>query len=267
MVDIRGISHFVPAVISKTYISERGIYMLRIAVCDDIPRYMEELADIIGSWSDVRGIHVQLKKFVSGEDLLFDLECAGDFAAVFMDIELSGIDGTETAVRLRRQSSVVSVVFVSQYENERYLKQMCRIYPFLYMEKPVSRKKAYEVLDQIMEDHKVKYESYFFKYKHRTFNITLGEVLYFASEKRKVRVYLESGREYVFYAKLDVLEDVFSDYSNRFIRIHQSFLVNERHVEEFHPRYVVMRNGEMLPVSRERRMVIGQSCMDMLGRN
>ena len=64
--------------------------MLRIAVCDDIPRYTEDLANIIGSWSDVRGIHVQLKKFVSGEDLLFDLECAGDFAAVFMDIKLSG---------------------------------------------------------------------------------------------------------------------------------------------------------------------------------
>ena len=153
--------------------------MLRIAVCDDIPRYTEDLANIIGSWSDVRGIHVQLKKFVSGEDLLFDLECAGDFAAVFMDIKLSGIDGAETAVRIRRQSSVVSIVFVSGYE--RCLKQMCRIYPFLYMEKPVSRKRAYEILDQIMEDHKVKYESYIFKYKHSTFNITLGEVLYFAS--------------------------------------------------------------------------------------
>ena len=236
--------------------------MLRIAVCDDIPRYTEDLANIIGSWSDVRGIHVQLKKFVSGEDLLFDLECAGDFAAVFMDIKLSGIDGAETAVRIRRQSSVVSIVFVSGYE--RCLKQMCRIYPFLYMEKPVSRKRAYEILDQIMEDHKVKYESYIFKYKHSTFNITLGEVLYFASEKRKIMVYLASGREYVFYEKLDTLENALADCSNRFIRIHQSFLVNDRHVEEFHPRYVVMRNGEMLPVSRERRAVIRQSCMDIL---
>ena len=157
---------------------------------------------------------------------------------------------------------MVSIVFVSGYE--RCLKQMCRIYPFLYMEKPVSRKRAYEILDQIMEDHKVKYESYIFKYKHSTFNITLGEVLYFASEKRKIMVYLASGREYVFYEKLDTLENALADCSNRFIRIHQSFLVNDRHVEEFHPRYVVMRNGEMLPVSRKRRAVIRQSCMDIL---
>lgn len=241
--------------------------MLRIAVCDDIPYYVEKMADMIESWAEERRIDVQLKKFMSGEEVLFDLEGEGSFAAVFMDIELGGIDGMEAALKVREQNRIVSIVFVSQHE--KYFKQMFRVYPFQYIEKPLSSQKVHEVMDKIVLEHKLFYESFFFRYKRITFNITLWEVLYFVSDKRRIRILLEKGREYVFYEKLDALERKLSYYNNCFIRIHQSYLVNDRHVEEFHPRYVVMRNGDELPVSREKRCEIGRlhmKVMDVLAK-
>lgn len=225
--------------------------MFRIAVCDDIPVYVEELAAGIETWAGQRHLNVHLERFFSGEEVLLNQEAAGDFTAVFMDIELEGMDGMKAAVKLRERNRFVSIVFVSQYE--QYLKQMFQVYPFQYIEKPVLRQKVYKVLDQIMEEHKLFYESFIFQYNRRIFNITLWDVLYFASERRIIKILMESGREYVFYEKLDSLERTLMDYSNHFIRIHQSYLVNGRQIEQCFPRQVMMRNGDVLPISRERK--------------
>lgn len=236
--------------------------MLRIAVCDDVPAYVEMLAAGINAWAEQRNFNVQLEKFASGEEVLFEQEAAGDFAVVFMDVELDGIDGMETAIKLRERNRMVSIVFVSQYE--QYFKQMFRVYPFRYIEKPASRQKVGEALDQIVEEHKLFYESFFFKYKRRVFNIALGEVFYFVSEKRVIRILMEKEKEYVFYEKLDALEKILVDYNNRFIRIHKSYLVNGRQIEQYLPGAVVMRNGDLLPVSRDKKGKITEFYMDFL---
>lgn len=235
---------------------------MRIAVCDDILICVERLAEDIEAWSCLRRLNVQLEKFRNGEELLFAQEAAGDFAAVFIDIEMQGIDGMETAARLRERNRFVSIVFVSQYE--QYFKQMFRVYPFQYIEKPVSRQKVYDVLDQIVEEHRISFESFVFKYNRRTFNIALWEVLYFVSERRIIRIRMENGREYVFYEKLDVLEKALTDYNNHFVRIHKSYLVNGRQIEQCLPGYVMMRNGDVLPVSRDRKSAMLEFYIDFL---
>ena len=87
--------------------------MIRIGVCDDVPCYVEMLAAYVTDWAEVRKINVKLEKFRSGEEVLLNLETKGDFAAVFMDIELDGINGMDTALKLRRVDRFVSIIFVS----------------------------------------------------------------------------------------------------------------------------------------------------------
>lgn len=225
--------------------------MLRIAVCDDLPVCVEKLTGAIESWACQRQVNVQLKKFARGEEVLFDQEAAGDFTAVFMDVELEGMDGMETAARLREKNSLLSVVFVSQYEG--YFKQMFQVYPCQFIEKPVAQEKVYDVLDKIVREQRVSHESFLFRSNRKTVNISLGEVLYFASEKRIIKIRMKSGREYAFYEKLDQLEQTLEDYSNQFIRIHQSYLINGRQIEQFFHSRVMMRNGDVLPVSRDKK--------------
>ena len=71
--------------------------MLRIAVCDDVSEYRQELTGCIKSWSEKRDIPVRVAQFASGEEVLFALESEGDFDAVFMDASLGGMNGMETA--------------------------------------------------------------------------------------------------------------------------------------------------------------------------
>lgn len=237
--------------------------MIRIGICDDVQFYVERLTESIEGWADVRNINVKLEKFKSGEEVLFDLEEQGDFAAVFMDIELNGINGMETALRLREKNRLVSIVFVSQYE--QYFKEMFKVYPFQFVEKPICGQEVYKVMDQIVEEQKFFNESFLFRYNRTTFNIDLKQVLYFASERRTIRVLMEDGREHVFYEKLDELEQMLSGYNHHFIRIHKSYLVNKRQIEQYHSKNIVMRNGDTLAVSRDKRGMVCQMHMKLLG--
>lgn len=224
--------------------------MLRIAVCDDILAFVEKLAGYIEMWAGQQHLNVQIKRFASGEEVILDQEDMGDFTAIFMDIELSGMNGMETVKKIREKNSLVSIVFVTQYEE--YLKQAIQIYPCQYIDKPISQEKVFKAMDRIAREHKSYYEIFTLKYNKITINIALGEVLYFVSEKRKVRVVTENGKKYVFYQKLKNVEDALAYYNCQFLRIHQSYLVNCGKVKEYHPGYVIMYNGDRLPISRFR---------------
>ena len=46
-----------------------------------------------------------------------------------------------------------------------------------------------------------------------------------------------------------------------FLRVHQSFLVSYKHVEEIGYDFVVLNNGKRIPISEDRRKIIsGQYC-------
>lgn len=98
--------------------------MIRIGVCDDVSCYVETLGNFVMDWAKMRKINVKLEKFRSGEEVLLNLEAKGDFAVVFMDIELDGINGMETALKLRKADRFVSIVFVSGHEH--YFKRCFR---------------------------------------------------------------------------------------------------------------------------------------------
>ncbi|MCM1133948.1 MAG: LytTR family DNA-binding domain-containing protein [Clostridium sp.] len=234
--------------------------MLRIAVCDDAPFYREKLEEFIRAWAALNCLNVQIEKFESGEEVLFDIEQTGDFVAVFMDIELSGMNGVEAALEIRKASRLVSIVFVTAYE--KYFKQMFSAEPCYYIEKPIAGQKVFDVLDRIVEEHRTFFESFTFSYNRVTFNIPLKEVLYFASDRRLIRVYMEKDREYAFYRKLGAVEKELSACNHHFVRIHQSYLVNNRQIEQLCPKWVIMSNGDELPISRERKEAAEQFFMN-----
>lgn len=239
---------------------------MRIAVCDDIQFHAERLAGYIADWAWEHRIAAQIMKFQSGEEILFEIENSGDFAAVFLDIKLTGMDGVETAARIREQNRFVSIVFVSQYD-AYYGKVLKDGYPVLFLDKPVVREEAFQRLDWVMEQQRYIFESFQFRYNHHTYTISLHEVLYFVSEGRTVRILLETGKEYRVYDKLDDIEGMLRFYRNPFVRIHQSYLVNGFQIEKCHCRMVMLRNNDSLPVSRGRKEDLMQFHMQHLANS
>ena len=108
--------------------------MLRIAICDDAKDYGEKLAKIVEKWATRKQINIQLKQFISGEELLADVESSGYFDIVLLDIVFEGgIDGLTVAKKIKEFYEHFCLIFISQYDS--YYKEVFHIHPFQYLEK------------------------------------------------------------------------------------------------------------------------------------
>lgn len=225
--------------------------MLRIAICDDMAVYGKRLALIVEEWRIRRRINVQVKRFLSGEELLADMEETGYFDIVFMDIELGeGMNGLAAAAKVKELYAHACLIFLSQYD---YYKNAYQVHPFHYLDKASSDRKIMECLEQAEGKYHYLNEIFPFHFGGIRYSLLLKDILYFVSDRRVIRICTENEREFMFYGKMDELESELKNYRTRFLRIHQSFLVNGSQVEQYHPHFLTMRNKERLPISMKKR--------------
>lgn len=230
--------------------------VIRIAVCGRLSAQAQKVERFVEDWAGERKEMVQIKRFYTGEELLFETELFGAFSVAFLEMDLPGMSGVETAGRLRKNSRQVSIVF---YAGEmRDFRELFPLSPVHFMECSISRQQVLERMDKVLKEQRLFYESFRFCYKHHVYQVNLREVLYFASDRRTVNILLETGREYLMYGKLDEVEQRLRGSNLSFVRIHQSYLINGRYVEEYHRGMVRLRNRHVLPVSRRRRDCINQ---------
>ena len=82
-----------------------------------------------------------------------------------------------------------------------------------------------------------------------TYRIPLRNILYFVSERRKVRC-VTTERTLEFYGKLD---EVAGEVGDAFVRVHQRYLVRIAAIAQMEASEVVLAGGERLPMSRSCR--------------
>lgn len=74
-------------------------------------------------------------------------------------------------------------------------------------------------------------------------------ILYVESDRRRITVHTAQ-RKSSYYQRLDTAEQ---QLGSSFLRCHQSYLVNLRHIWEMKPGYFLLYNGCVIPISRSRR--------------
>ena len=91
-------------------------------------------------------------------------------------------------------------------------------------------------------------DSYFrYSYQRVNHKIPMREILYFESNRRKVSIVTEKDT-FVAYGKLNNIEESLKQSKVPFLRVHQSYLVNYKHVEGQAYDFVVMDNGKRISI-------------------
>ena len=80
-------------------------------------------------------------------------------------------------------------------------------------------------------------------YKRINYKVPVRDILYFESNRRKVSIVTERAT-YEVYKKLNEIENSLKKSKMSFLRVHQSFLVNYKHVVGLAYDFVVMDNGK-----------------------
>lgn len=116
--------------------------MIRIAVCDDEASQAREIARIVGNFFQKQEIAYRIDLFSSGEALLKDQEFID---VVFLDIQMGGIDGIETAQELRNRDTRTVLFFITSYS--QHIMRSMTIHPFAFLVKPVEEKQLVQNLE------------------------------------------------------------------------------------------------------------------------
>ena len=192
-----------------------------------------------------RSAPARLLEFSSGDALLGWMDRhAGELDLVFLDIEMEGTNGMDTARALREADQSLQLVFVTGYSD--YVFDGYEVGALGYLLKPAGAEELEKVLTRALTALQRQEEELFFCRSGEVFyRIRRDAILYFRSDRRQVTC-VTPRRAYIFYGKLD---QVAAQLGAEFVRIHQRYLVRAGAVDRVTGSEVWV-GEEILPISR-----------------
>jgi DNA-binding LytR/AlgR family response regulator len=227
--------------------------MIRIAVCDDQPTVTASIEKMLESISYSEALKMEIDIFFDGATLEKSIKQGNRYDLIYLDIEMEVKDGIVAAREIRSIDQKVLLIYISGYEC--YLKELFEVEPFRFISKPID-KKLFDEYFLLAYQRICERDTYFlFHFSKITQKIPQSDILYFESIGRVVLVHLKNGTE-KFYGKLNDVEKVIQNGKGRFLRIHQSYLVNYNYIRKMVFSSVTLTDGTELQISGDRQKTI-----------
>ena len=214
---------------------------MRIAICDD----EKNIRELIASKVLKQYPEAEIVFFSSGEELLLSDK---NIDILFLDIQMSGRNGMETARELRKKDKTVVLIFVTAVEE--YVFQAFDVGAFNYIVKPIDDTKFEDVLcravdelfskDMDVRESEANYVMISNGGVHT--KVMIDDIVYAEVFNRKVVIHkLDDEIEY--YGKMSDLEAVAGE---SFFRPHRAYLVNFKYVEKYDATTIYLEKGTAL---------------------
>lgn len=203
--------------------------MIHIAICDDEKEIQRVLTEQIKKLvSDVTFLC-----YGSGEELLSEER---KIDILFLDIQMSGLNGMETARRFREKGKQAVLIFVTAVEE--YVFQAFDVGAFHYLVKPFTEEKFAEVFYKAWEQARVQADREAKRQEERciwlktggtSVKVRISDIVYAEVFGRKITIHKPDG-EFEYYGKMSELEN---KAGKTFFRSHRSYLVNYKYVMRY----------------------------------
>lgn len=225
--------------------------MLKIAIVDDEQRIIEEIQDIVTSFFKEQNKPIEISFFTSGEEIVSYHQC---YNLIFLDIQMQGMDGIDTAVELRKNDKKAVMFYVTSYGSE--MARSFAVHPFAFIEKPVDE----AVIRKNLQD----YMEYAFKeqgFKGIQFETLTGtafirpnEILYFEYiGNRKIRLVCDTTEFFI----QDAIKNIYSLVEQYgFMKPHQSFIVNLAKIKAVFELYLLMIDNTKIPIPLKKKKAV-----------
>ncbi len=220
--------------------------MIHIAICDDEKCISDKISGLVKRFFDRKNLEITVRQFMSGEELLdYDKE----IDILFLDIQMNGIDGMETAKKLRDQNYKGYLIFITILKEMVF--QSFEVQAYDYLVKPIKE----ETFEATMERLSASMQNagdrarLLVQRGYESRLIPFDDIIFREIIDRKVYLHLKSGDVIDYYDRIENLE---TKLDRRFFRCHRSYLINLNYLKSYKNGMAYMVNDKIVPVSRLR---------------
>lgn len=219
---------------------------MKIAVVDDEIYWIKTVEQYVESYFKER--EIVIKDFQSGEEFL---ECDEEFSIVFMDVEMSGIDGFSALNEYgKKYGETLFIILTFHVEMSR---QGYKVNAFRYIDK-CCIEEIYEALESA-ELKLCRYQQVDIPITSmKSFTIPCHCIVYFEAYGHDIVLHTLDGETNKCSETLSVLAERLNE--KGFVLTDRSHLVNLEHIKTVEPDKVHLSTGVSLPLSRRRYSAI-----------
>ena len=213
---------------------------MRIAICDD----EKNIREFIGN--KVYGIYpkANISYYDSGEKLLASEE---EIDILFLDIQMQGMNGMDTAREMRKKEKDIILIFVTALEE--YVFQAFDVGAFHYLVKPIDDEKFANVFCSAIRQwgsekmEKQPDEKHIIIHNNGIHTkVLVDDIMYAEVFNRKIVIHkMDTNIEY--YGKMSDLEAMAGE---NFFRPHRAYLVNFKYVEKYDATTIYLERGTVM---------------------
>ena len=208
---------------------------MKAAVCDDEKTFHKDVFVLLGKYMETRNLEIYTDFYENGEELL---RSRREYDIIFLDYQMDGINGIETAEKLREANSDSVIIFISAYPAAAL--DAYEVKTFRFLVKPIVEAKLFKALDDYLKS--IDYDNLLLLNTHEdTYKIKMSEIIYLEGDGKytTVRTQKQSLRIRL---NLKQLEQKLP--KSKFIRCSKSFVVGFSHISNHDNSEIMLDNGE-----------------------
>lgn len=218
---------------------------MNAAIVDDMATECEILRSLLKQYETNQQQAMQITEFHSGSELLNDY-IPGSYDVVFMDILLESENGVDCAMRLRQLDENVNLIFLttsSEFGVKSYDARAAD-----YIVKPATLERLSRALHYCKIAEPQSIPSITVTTRNQPLETTLDRILYADYQNRSTCIHLTDCLVPVS-GSFSELSDKLCSYP-QFMSCFKGIVINLTEVRELGSNYLILKNGEQLPVSR-----------------
>lgn len=235
--------------------------MIHVTVCDDEKITRDSIVRALKRYSEESGTEMEITEFASADSLLNNYP--KDIDLLLLDIYMPGIDGMDAARAIREFDQEVCLIFITtmyQRAIEGY-----KVRAFGFIRKPVSFEEfSHEIGDAIAnirrnseKDHVITVKS-----SGKAYRVPVSKISYCEVRGHYISLCVDGQiREYR--CPIRELEEQLGKYG--FFRCHASFLVSADAIQEIRQVDILLKDGNVVPISQRRRKAFMSALSEYLG--
>lgn len=219
--------------------------MIHIGICDDERHMSDTIRAMVSGFFREKNIEIIILQFSSGEELLrYDRQ----IDILFLDIQMKGIDGIETARKLRCRKFKGILIFITVLKEMVF--QSFEVQPYDYLLKPIEEQYFEKMMERLLGSMRnASEENLLIQKGYESRIISIEDIVFCEIIDRKIYLHLASSEVIDYYDRIENLE---KKLDHSFFRCHRSFLIHLKYLKGYKNGTAYMENGREIPVSRLR---------------